>query len=104
MKTIQQKDEKRHGRAQSDRQMRDAMTTISISNKYITKAMQRSIRELEKNGFTARRIMPVDPMAGIHASEIRADFAKQTLTGLLVFSVRIDTDGNVTNPNQTQTN
>jgi hypothetical protein len=36
-------------------------------------------------------------MAGIHAREFRADFAKQTPTGLLVFSVRIDTDGNVTN-------
>jgi hypothetical protein len=41
--------------------------------------------------------MPVDPMAGIHAREFRADFAKQTKTGLLAFSVRIDTDGNVTN-------
>ena len=97
MKTIQQKDEKSHGRAQSDRQMRDAMTTASHPNKDITKAMQRSIRELEKNGFTARRILPVDPMAGIHAREFRADFAKQTPTGLLVFSVRIDADGNVTN-------
>jgi hypothetical protein len=43
-------------------------------------------------------------MAGIHAREFRADFAKQTLTGLLMFSVWIDTDGNVTNPNQKQTN
>ena len=78
------------------------MTTASQPNKYLTKAIQRSIRGLEKNGFIARRIMPVDPMAGIHAREFRADFAKQTPTGLLVFSVRIDTDGNVTN--QTQTN
>ena len=98
MKTIQQKDEKRHGRARSDGQMRDTMTTASIPNKYLTKAMRQSIRSLEKNGFTARRIMPVDPMAGIHARELHADFAKQTPTGLLVFSVRIDTDGNVTNP------
>jgi hypothetical protein len=99
MKTIQQKDEKRHGRAHSDGQMRDAMTTASIPNNYLTKAIQRSIRRLERNGFTARRILPVDLMAGIHAREFRADFAKQTRTGLLVFSVRIDTDGNVTNPN-----
>lgn len=97
MKIIQQKDEKRHGRARSDGQMRDAMTTVSYSNNYITKAMQQSIRSLEQNGFHARRIMPVDPMAGIHAREFRADFAKQTPTGLLAFSVRIDTDGNVTN-------
>jgi hypothetical protein len=60
--------------------------------------MQRSIRRLEKYGFLVRRILPVDPMAGIHAREFLADFAKQTPTGLLVFSVRIDTDGNVTNP------
>ena len=97
MKTIQQKDEKRHGRARSDGQMRDAMTTASIPNTYSNKAMQQSIRGLEKNGFTARRILPVDPMAGIHAREFHADFAKQTPTGLLVFSIRIDTDGNVTN-------
>jgi hypothetical protein len=97
MKTIQQKDEKRHGRAQSDGQMRDAMTTASQTNNYLTKAMQQGIRGFEKNGFTARRIMPVDPMAGINAREFRADFAKQTPTGLLAFSVRIDTDGNVTN-------
>jgi hypothetical protein len=99
MKTRQQKDEKRHGRARSDRQMRDAMTKASLTNNYLTKAMQRSIRGLEKNGFSARRILPVDPMAGIHAPEFRADFAKQAPTGLLVFSVRIDTDGNVTNHN-----
>ena len=74
------------------------MTTASIPNNYLTKAMLRGIRSLEQNGFTVRRILPVDPMAGIHASEFRADFAKQTKTGLLVFSVRIDTDGNVTNP------
>ena len=97
MKTRQQKDEKRYGRARSDRQMRDAMTKPSLPNNYLNKAMQQSIRGLEKNGFTARRIMPVDPMAGVHAREFRADFAKQTPTGLLVFSVRIDTDGNVTN-------
>ena len=98
MKTTMKKDTISHGRARSDGQMRDAMTTVSIPNKYLNKAMQRSIRGLEKNGFPARRIMPVDPMAGIHAREFRADFAKQTPTGLLVFSVRIDTDGNVTNP------
>ena len=98
MKSIQQKDEKRHGRARSDGQMRDAMTTASQTNNYLTKAMQQGIRGLEKNGFTARRILPVDLMAGIHAREFRADFAKQTKTGLLMFSVRIDTDGNVTNP------
>ena len=73
------------------------MTTASIPNNYLTKAMQQSIRSLEHNGFNVRRILPVDPMAGIHAREFRADFAKQTPTGLLVFSVRIDTDGNVTN-------
>ena len=97
MKTIQQKDEKRHGRARSDGQMRDAMTTASIPNNHLTKAMRQSIRRLEKNGFRIRRILPADPMAGIHAREFRADFAKQTQTGLLAFSVRIDTDGNVTN-------
>jgi hypothetical protein len=74
------------------------MTTASIPNNYLTKAMLRGIRSLEQNGFTVRRILPVDPMAGIHASEFRADFAKQTKAGLLAFSVRIDTDGNVTNP------
>ena len=73
------------------------MTTASIPNNYLTKAMLRGIRSLEQNGFTVRRILPVDPMAGIHASEFRADFAKQTKAGLLAFSVRIDTDGNVTN-------
>ena len=98
MKAIQQKDEKRHGRARSDGQMRDAMTTASIPNNYLNKAMQRSIRRLEKNGFTARRILPVDLKAGIHAREFRADFVKQTKTGLLAFIVHIDTDGNVTNP------
>jgi hypothetical protein len=74
------------------------MTTVSIPNNHLTKAMQQGIRGLEKNGFTARRILPVDLMAGIHAREFRADFAKQTKFGLLVFSVRIDTDGNVTTP------
>jgi len=98
MKSIQQKDEKRHGRARSDGQMRDAMTTVSIPNNHLTKAMQQGIRGLEKNGFTARRILPVDLMAGIHAREFRADFAKPTKFGLLVLSVRIDTDGNVTTP------
>ena len=61
--------------------------------------MQQSIRSLEYNGFTVRRILPVDLMAGIHAREFRADFANPTKFGLLVFSVRIDTDGNVINPN-----
>jgi hypothetical protein len=98
MKTIRKKDEKRHGRVRSDGQTRDAMTTASKSNNHLTEAMQRSIRGLEKNGYSARRITPVDPMAGIHSREFRADFAKQTLSGLLVFSVRIDTDGNVTKP------
>jgi len=74
------------------------MTTASSPNNHLTKAMRQSIRRLEKNGFRIRRILPVDVMAGIHAREFRADFAKQTQTGLLVFSVRIDTDGNVTNP------
>ena len=99
MKVLQQKDEIRHGRARSDGQMRDAMTTVSIPNNYLTKAMQQGIRGFENNGFTVRRILPVDLMAGIHAREFRADFAKPTKFGLLVFSVRIDTDGNVTNPN-----
>ena len=98
MKSIQQKDEIRHGRARSDGQMRDAMTTASQTNSHMTKAMRRCIRGFEKNVGRVRRILPVDPMAGIHAREFRADFAKQTQTGLLVFSVRIDTDGNVTNP------
>ena len=75
------------------------MTTVSIPNNHLTKAMQQGIRGLEKNGFTARRILPVDLMAGIHAREFCADFAKPTKFGLLVFSVRIDTDGNVINPN-----
>ena len=74
------------------------MTTASITNRYLTKAMQQGIRGFENNGFTVRRILPVDLMAGIHAREFRADFAKPTQFGLLVFSVRIDTDGNVTNP------
>jgi len=99
MKVLQQKDEIRHGRTRSDGQMRDAMTTASITNRYPTKAMQQSIRSLEHNGFTVRRILPVDPMVGIHAREFCADFAKPTKFGLLVFSVRIDTDGNVINPN-----
>ena len=99
MKTIQQKDEKRHGSARSDGQMRDAMTKASRTDSYLTKAMQQGIRGLEKNGFTARRILPVDPMVGIHAREFCADFAKPTKFGLLVFSIRIDTDGNVINPN-----
>jgi hypothetical protein len=73
------------------------MTTASIPNTYSNKAIQRSVRGLEKNGFTARRILPVDLKAGIHAREFRADFAKQTKTGLLAFSVLIDTEGNVTN-------
>lgn len=77
------------------------MKTASIYNNYLSKAMQQSIRCLEQNGFTARRILPVDLMAGIHASEFRADFAKQTTTGLLMFSVRIDTQGNVTHENHT---
>ena len=95
MKTRQQKDEKRPGRARSDGQMRDAMTKASFPNNYLNKAMQRSIGGLEKNGFSARRILPVDPVAGIHGRGFCADFAKQTKTGLLAFSVRIDTDGNV---------
>lgn len=74
------------------------MTTASLPNRRFTKAMLRGIRGLEQNGFTVRRILPVDPMAAIHAREFRADFAKQTKTGLLAFSVRIDNDGNVTNP------
>lgn len=60
--------------------------------------MQQSIHGLEKNGFTARRILPVDLMAGIHAREFRADYAKPTKFGLLIFSIQIDTDGNVTKP------
>ena len=64
MKTIQQKDEKRHGRARSDGQMRDAMTTASIPNNHLIRAMRQSIRRLEKNGFRVRRILPADPMAG----------------------------------------
>ncbi len=98
MKAIQQKNEKRHGRSRSDGQMRDAMATASIPNNHLTKEMRQSIRGLEKNGFRVRRVLPVYPAAGIHAREFRADFAKQTKTGLLAFSVRIDTDGNVTNP------
>lgn len=97
MKTTMKKDTISHGRARSDGQMRDAMTTASIPNNHLTKATQRAIRGLEKNGFTARRITPVQLTSGIHAREFRADFAKQTSTGLLAFSVRIDTDGNVTN-------
>jgi hypothetical protein len=78
--------------------MRDAMTTASIPNSYLTKAMRNRILGLETNGFRVRRILPADPMAGVHDREFRADFAKPTRTGLLVFSVRIDTDGNITNP------
>lgn len=74
------------------------MTTASNPNNYLTHEMRQCIRGLEKNGFTVRCIVPLDPVAGIHASEFRAYLAKQTPTGLLVSSVRIDTDGNVTNP------
>jgi len=96
MKTTMKKDTIRHGRARSDGQMRDAMTTASIPNTHLTKAMQRGIRRLEKNGFSVRRILPVDLKSGIHSREFRADFAKHTKTGLLAFSVRIDTDAHVT--------
>ena len=98
MKISRQKEEKHHGRARSDRQMRDAMTTASIPNSYLTKAMRNRILGLETNGFRVRRILPVNPMAGVHAREFRADFARPTRAGLLVFSIRIDTDGNVTTP------
>jgi hypothetical protein len=98
MKTARQKDEKHHGPARSDRQMGDAMTTASIPSNHLTEAMRSRILGLETNGFRVRRILPVDPMAGVHAREFRADFAKPTKTGLLAFSVRIDTDGNITNP------
>lgn len=74
------------------------MTTSTIPNSYLTEAIRNSIQGLETNGFRVRRILPVDPMAGVHAREFRADFAKPTKTGLLAFSVRIDTDGNITNP------
>ncbi len=97
MKSYQQKDENRHGRARSDGQTRDAMTTRSMPNSYLSRPMQECIHTLEQNGFRARRILPLDPKAGIHAREFRADFAKQTDAGLLVFSVRIDTGGNLTN-------
>ena len=83
--------------------MRDAMTTVSIPNNYLNKAMQRSIRELEKSGFTLRWLRTVDPLAGTEARDFVADFARTTLDGLLTFSVRIDTDGNVTNINQQPT-
>jgi hypothetical protein len=99
MKNESCKNEKRHGRARSDWQIRDAMTTASIPNNYLNKAMQRSIRELEKSGFTLRWLRPVDPLTGTEARDFVADFTKHTLSGLLVFSVRIDTDGNVTNIN-----
>ncbi len=98
MKTTLKNNEISHGRARSDRQMGDAMTTASIPNSHLTEAMRTRILGLEKNGFRVRRILPVDPMAGVHAREFRADFAKPTKTGLLAFSVRIDTDGNVTTP------
>jgi hypothetical protein len=98
MKPSRQKDEKHHGRARSDGQMGDAMTTASLPNSYLTEAMRNSIHGLETNGFRVRRILPADPKAGVHAREFRADFAKPTQTGLLVFSVRIDTNGNVTTP------
>jgi hypothetical protein len=74
------------------------MTTAFSPNRHYTKAMLRGIRGLEQNGFTVRRILPVDPMTGINAREFRAYFAKQTPTGLLAFIIRIDTDGNVINP------
>jgi hypothetical protein len=98
MKISRQKDEKHHGRARSDRQMGDAMTTASIPNSYLTEAIRNNIQGLETNGFRVRRILPADSKAGVHAREFRADFAKPTKTGLLVFSVRIDTDGNITTP------
>ena len=98
MKTTLKNNEISHGRARSDRQMRDAMTTASLPNNYLTEAMRNRIHGLETNGFRVRRILPADPKAGVHAREFRADFAKPTRSGLLVFSVRIDTDGNITNP------
>jgi hypothetical protein len=76
------------------------MTTTPMPNSYLSRPMQECIHTLEQNGFRARRILPVDPEAGIHAREFRADFAKQTPTGLLVFSVRIDPGGNVTTSNR----
>ncbi len=74
------------------------MTTASIPNSYLTEAIRNNIQGLETNGFRVRRILPADSKAGVHAREFRADFAKPTKTGLLVFSVRIDTDGNITTP------
>jgi hypothetical protein len=69
------------------------------SYSYITKAMQRSIREIETTGFQMSRIMPSNPMAGIHAKEFHADFIRRTCRGLLAFHVLIDIDGNInTNP------
>jgi hypothetical protein len=62
---------------------------------YITKAMQRSIRDIETTGFQMSRIIPTNPMAGIRAKEFHADFIRQTRRGLLAFHVLIDTDGNI---------
>jgi hypothetical protein len=61
--------------------------------------MVESILKLERNGFLVRRISPIDPTSGVHAREFRADFAKQTSSGLLVFSIRVDLDGNIAHPN-----
>ncbi|MFN6016858.1 MAG: hypothetical protein ACK49N_04710 [Verrucomicrobiota bacterium] len=69
------------------------------SYSYITKAMQRSIRDIETTGFQMSRIIPTNPMAGIRSEKFHADFIKQTQRGLLAFHILIDTDGNInTNP------
>ena len=99
MKTHQKKDEKRHRRARSDWQMRDAMTTAFIPNNYPTKAIRKSIEALEQNGFTLRCIEQQEVGIASTPLVVRANFARTTLDGLLTFSVRIDTDGNVTNIN-----
>lgn len=79
------------------------MTTASIPNNYLNKAMQRSIHELEQNGFTLRCIEQQEVGIATTPLVVRANFARTTLDGLLTFSVRIDTDGNVTNINQQPT-
>ena len=105
MKTHQKKDEKRHGHAQSDRQMRDVMTTGISPNNYPTRAMRKSIEALEQNGFTLRCIEQQEVGIATTPLVVRANFVRTTLDGLLTFSVRIDTDGNVTNiiPQSTRT-
>jgi hypothetical protein len=79
------------------------MTTGFSPNNYLTREMRKSIEALEQNGFTLRCIEQEEAAISTMSLVVRANFARTTLDGLLTFSVRIDTDGNVTNINQQPT-